>query len=110
MLEQTHLALHGFHELRRVVANSLFEYDLHVSYVGDTGGGIPGDDDEIRLLPHRDRADPICSAEIRGSVQRPDLDCFEWREAAFDEQLELALIRVPWNHSATARRVGAGDQ
>src|SRR4029078_4156225 len=45
------------------------------------------------------------AAEVRRTVERRDLDRFERRESALDEQLHGALIRVSRNHAATASRV-----
>src|SRR4029078_5217137 len=50
------------------------------------------------------------AAEVRRTVERRDLDRFERRESALDEQLHGALIGVSRNHAATASRVRPDNQ
>ena len=60
-------------------------------------------------LPGRDRSD-VVAAEEGGAVLRGDVDRFERREAAVDQELEVALIAEAGEHRAVAGRIAAGQE
>src|SRR5262245_27359211 len=85
-------AFHGIEQLLRVVPDPVLEHDLHVLHVGDAGGRIALDHDQVRALSHRDRADLILPAEVGRAVERGDPDRLHRGEAGLDQQLDLPLI------------------
>jgi len=78
--------------------------------VGDGRRRVAVDDHDVGLLADRERADPVVSPEVLGTVERADGDRFERRETGLDQELELALVRVTGDHAASTGRIGARDQ
>src|SRR5689334_5348880 len=91
-LEQADFPFDGSDQLRRIVADTFLEHERHLPNIVDARGGITVQHDEVSLFTDRDRADAIRATEVRRTVERRDLDRFERRESALDEQLDGALI------------------
>ena len=101
---------HGLDQLCGVVADSALEDDLHVLNVGDVGRRISLDDNEICLFAGRNRAETGRGSQKLGPVRRRDVDRLDRREAAFDEELDAALVAKTGEDAADACRVGAGEE
>ncbi len=96
-------ALHRIHELLRIEPDAALEHGFDATDIRDRRRRVAGDDDQVRLLAGGDRADARVAAEVLRAVQRADRDRFERREARFDQQLDLPLIRVAGNDAAAIR-------
>lgn len=59
------------------------------------------------MLPNRDRAEVVLPAQGDGSVVRSDLDCFNGRETAGHQELELAPVAQARDHGTVPTRIGA---
>src|SRR5262245_20213838 len=104
------MPLHRLEQLRRVVTHSVLEDELDVLDVGDASGRIALQDDEVRALADRNRADAACLTEVGGAVERRDPDRFDRRKPGFDQQLDLALVTVARDVSVEANGIRAGEE
>ncbi len=77
-------AADGVEKFGGVVADAGFEDVGHFADIGDLGGGVAVNDDEVCLFAGGDRADAVLPAEEFGGVGRGDPDGFDRGEAAFD--------------------------
>src|SRR5258705_8557342 len=101
-------AFDGVEEFGGVVAYAVFEDDLYLFYVGDVGGGVAIDDDEVCVFAGGDRADLGLLTEVGGAVEGADLDGFDGGEAVgVDEELDLALVAEAGEGAAVAGGIGA---
>src|SRR4051812_23928527 len=107
---QPYLPRYRCDDLRGVEANSLLEHRLDLANIRDRRRWIAVDDHEVRLLADHDRSDAFLAAKKGCAVERADPDRLERREARFDQQLQLALIRIAGNHAAATRGIRSREQ
>src|SRR5690349_3596580 len=109
-LTDAYQTLYGLDQLLRVVAYAVFENDLDLFDVADTGGRVTFHHHQIRLFAGCNRADARFLTKKLRAVQRRDLDRFERRKTGLHQQLHLTLIAKACDDAAVARRIEPGQK
>jgi len=58
------------------------------------------------MLARRDRADAVELSEIARAIRSRDANCFDRREAGFDQQFQFAMVAKARQYAAVAGRSG----
>src|SRR5688572_16740595 len=104
----SHQSLHGLDQLLRVVADAVFEDDLHFLDVENVGGGVSFDNHQVSLFARSDGPDAGVLAQKTRTVETRNLNRFNRRKTCFDQQLNLAQIAEASHNAAVTGRIEAG--